>query len=58
MFVGIVSFLQTMCCEFHKLFIIKCALYVCMFLCNEIKKKKDVKPFGLNSYVLISQIAF
>lgn len=33
-------------------------MYVCMFLCNEIKKKQDVKPFGLNSYVLISQIAF
>lgn len=41
MFVGIVLFLQTMCCEFHKLFIIKFAFYVCMFLCNEIKK--DVK---------------
>lgn len=38
MFVGIVLFLQTMCHEFHKL-IMKCALYVCMFLCKEIKKK-------------------
>ncbi len=48
MFVGIVLFLQTMCGEFHKLFIIKFALYVCMFLCKEIIiKKKDVKQFGL-----------
>ena len=29
-----------------------------MFLCNEIKKKQDVKQFGLYAYVLISQIAF
>ncbi len=50
MFVGIVLFLQTMCCEFHKLFIIKCALYVCMFLCNEIKENR-CETVGLLWYV-------
>lgn len=48
MFVGIVLFLQTMCCEFHKLFIIKFALYVhvCFYVMKLKKKKKNVKPFS------------
>lgn len=47
MFVGIVLFLQTMCCEFHKLFIIKFALYVHVcFYVMKLKKKKNVKPFS------------